>query len=54
MVMLAVSGSIDDCGGMGPGKLRIAVRLSLISNMLSFVKESRKVIVLTSDEKMKT
>jgi hypothetical protein len=53
MVMLAVSGSIDARGGMGPGKLRLAVRLSLISN-INFVKGSWKVIVLTSGEKMKT
>jgi hypothetical protein len=53
MMMSAVSGSIDArSGGMGRGKLRLAVRLSLISNMLSSIKGSWKVMFLTSDEKM--
>jgi hypothetical protein len=53
MVMSAVSGPINARGGgMGPGKLRLAVRLSLISNMLSSIKGSWKVMILTSDEKM--
>jgi hypothetical protein len=51
MMMLAES---DARGGMGLWKLRLAVRHSPISNMLSSIKGSWKVMILTSDEKMKT
>jgi hypothetical protein len=52
MVILAVSGPIDIHGGMGSGKLRLAVRLSPISKMLSFIIGRWKEWILTSDEKM--